>query len=376
MVIMETKSKSKKQKNKTIAFRTTPEMHIERIAAVPRCEVPGALGVSLVCRAAVICLLLILAATPAAWQPRVELSLVSTAWSPFTNAPGLPRFALDLVEDALRRVGMTAKTRIVGAGQFTPAILSGQFDGSGAAWKNAERERVLILSQPYLENRLVLVGQRGADISAKKLNELAGKRVAIVGGYAYGDTIDLTGPTFVHTRSEEDSLSQLLRGTVDYTLMDELVVNYIVSNYPNESATRLAIGSTPLLTRELCFAVTRARPDAESIIARFNAQLRGMIEDRTYHRLLQVDWIRADVDGDGVPEYVPLNDRPGPKEPLRVYSLFLEPETVKMPAQKPGFYVGGNIYRDWASVPESYKDINSQFPDPRRSQGSIFKFTW
>ena len=28
------------------------------------------------------------------------------------------------------------------------------------------------------------------------------------------------------------------------------------------------------------------------------------------------------------------------------------------PTNKPGFYVGGNLYRDWASVPQSYKDID------------------
>ena len=33
------------------------------------------------------------------------LTLVSTAWAPFTNAPGQPRFALDLVEAALGRIG-------------------------------------------------------------------------------------------------------------------------------------------------------------------------------------------------------------------------------------------------------------------------------
>jgi hypothetical protein len=124
--------------------------------------------------------------------------------------------------------------------------------------------------------------------------------------------------------------------------MDELVVNYIVSNYPKESATRLEIGSTPLVTRELYFALTRTRADAESIITRFNSQLRGMISDRTYHRLLHVDWIRADINGDGVAEYVPLNDRTGPTEPQRVYTLFSAPQTTssKEPT-KPGFYVGG-----------------------------------
>ena len=40
--------------------------------------------------------------------------------------------------------------------------------------------------------------------------------------------------------------------------------------------------------RELYLAIRRSRPDAESIISGFNAQLRGMVADRTYHRLLHV----------------------------------------------------------------------------------------
>jgi polar amino acid transport system substrate-binding protein len=164
---------------------------------------------------------------------------------------------------------------------------------------------------------------------------------------------------------------------VDYTLMDELVVNYIVNNYPKESGARLQIGSATILTRELYLVVSRTRADAQSIVTRFNAQLRGMIADRTYHRLLHVDWIRADVDGDGVPEYVPASDRTGPSAPRRSYTLFTAPRATdaSTPATG-GFYVGGNIYRDWTSVPDVYKTINPNQPDARRSTGSIFKFAW
>ena len=90
---------------------------------------------------------------------------VSTAWSPFTNGPGQPRFALDLVEAALDRVGVDRHHEIVDAAQFTTALLSGKFDGSAAAWKDAERETTLLFSQPYLENRLMLVARRGGDVS-------------------------------------------------------------------------------------------------------------------------------------------------------------------------------------------------------------------
>jgi polar amino acid transport system substrate-binding protein len=331
-------------------------------------------------RTAVALLLLAAAAVSVAVSLSAQtgpLLLVSTAWPPFTNAPGQPRFALDLVEAALARIGVSSKTTIVSAAQFTPSLLTGPFDGSAAAWKDPERERVLLFSQPFLENRLVLIARRGGDVSATVLAALKGKRVAIVEGYAYGDVVDSNGgPTFVRSRSEEDSLSRLLNGSVDYTLMDELVVQYIVQNYPKESGAKLQIGSTALLIRDLYFALRRSRPDAESIISRFNAQLTGMIADRTYHRLLHVDWIRADINGDGIAEYVPLNDKTGPAEPQRIYSLFSTPETPSSTQPKTGFYVGGNIYSDWASVPDSYKEINAQPPDPRRSTASIFKFSW
>jgi polar amino acid transport system substrate-binding protein len=317
------------------------------------------------------CLWLAAAAQPP--QP-AQLTLVSTAWPPFTNVRGQPRFALDLVEAALGRVSVNSKTTIVAAQQFTPALLSGLFDGSAAAWKDPERERTLIFSQPYLQNRLVLVGKRGADVSAKSLADLNGKRVAIVEGYSYGNAIESAGPTWVRARSEEDCLTRVLKGGADYTLMDELVVAYIVSNYPKESDTKLQIGTAALLTRELYFTVKRTRADAQSIVDQFDAQLRGMIADRTYHRLLHVDWIRADVNGDGVPVYVPASDRAGASAPQHAYTLFTTPSLDETPGT--GFYFGGTIYSDWASVPENYKTSNSDKPDPRRSTASVFKFSW
>jgi ABC-type amino acid transport substrate-binding protein len=305
-------------------------------------------------------------------QAPPPLTLVSTAWPPFTNAPGQPRFALDLVEAALERMGRTAKTTIVRPEFFTRELLTGAYDGSAAAWKDADRERALLFSEPYLENRLVLVGRHLADVSAKTLNELAGKRIAIVEGYSYGDAIELAGPLFVRTGNEEDSLARLLKGDVDYTLMDDLVVQYLVRNYPSQAGARLQIGSTAVARRELYLAVRRSHPNAQAIVDGFNGQIRRMIADRTYHRLLHVEWIRADIDGDGIEENVPREDKIGPTSPERVYRLFSKSDS---PAAA-GFYVGGTTYSDWASVPASYREVNPDYPDSRRSTASLFKFAW
>ena len=306
-----------------------------------------------------------------------QLQLVSTAWSPFTNAPGQPRFALDLVGVALERMGIIAETVIVDEARLTPSLLSGKFDGSAALWKDTERERALIYSQPYLENRLILVGRQGGDVSATSLADLAGKRIALVTGYAYGEAVETTDePIFVGSNSEEDSVARLLNGEVDYTLMDNLVIHYLISNHGEEARTRLVFGSTPLLTRSLHLALRRSLPDAESIISRFNAELRGMIADRSYHRLLHIDWIRADVDGDGRREYVPHDDQTGPHPPEHSYMLFATGSPTTEPGTTRRFYFGGNIYEGWSTVPEQYKVPDLSRPEPSRSTFRIFTFTW
>jgi len=205
------------------------------------------------------------------------------------------------------------------------------------------------------------------------LTALKGRKIAIVGGYAYGD-IDSAGPIFVRTKGEEDSLTQLLRGQVDYALMDDLVVEYLVENYAKEAQARLQLGSTPLIKRALYFVIRKNYPNAVTVITRFNSELIGMIKDRTYHKLLHVDWIRADIDGDGIPEYIPATNEIGKTAPEHAYSLATTPTLVK--SGSPHFYLGGTIYSDWATVPDKYKITGSQHPDPARSTASIFKFVW
>jgi polar amino acid transport system substrate-binding protein len=326
------------------------------------------------CRRVVAALMLLSLATISLGAQTRQLRFVSTAWPPFTNAAGQPRFALDLVEAALGRIGITATTSIVEADQFTTALLTGPYDGSAAAWRDLEREPVMIFSQSYLENRLILVARLGSDVSADALADLKGKRVAIVEGYAYGDAVESSGPTWVRSRSEEDSLRLLLDSAVDYTLMDELVVQYLVDNYAEQARTRLAFGATPLITRPLYLAVRRALPDAQSIVDRFNAQLRTMIADRTYHRLLHVEWIQADVDGDGRTEYVAQSDRSGSSEPLRAYTVLSTDLPPPSSGNERRYYFGGTIYPDWAAVPQQFKGYDSQRPDPARSTASIFTF--
>lgn len=328
-------------------------------------------------RRGVAAVLLFVAAALTLSAQTAELKFVSTPWPPFTNEAGQPRIVLDLVEAALGRIGVKSATSIVQPAQFTVTLLSGKVDGTAAAWRDSQREKVLLYSEPYFENRLILVGRKGSDVSATTLDGLKGKKVAIVEGYAYGDDIDKAGPTFVRSRREEASLDLLLTGVVEYTLMDQLVVEYLVSQYETQAKTRLEFGKTPLLIRKLHLAIRKDFPDAAGIITRFNAQLKTMVADRTYHRLLHLDWISADVDGDGIPEYVPGNDKAaGTAPPSHVYSLSWTDERARSKVSGDRYYLGGRVYNSWADVPDSYKVSAQGAKDPSKSTLSVFTFNW
>ena len=315
--------------------------------------------------------------TISAQGPR-NLRFVSPERPPFTDVAGKPRFALDLVEAALARVNIKAATTIVPPDQYATALLKGPFDGTALGWRDSDRERALLFSEPYLENRLVLVGRSGADVKAKSLADLKGKTVALVVGYAYGDGFETAGPTWVRSKGEQDSLSLLLNGKIDYFLMDELVVQYLVQSYPEEARTRLAIGTIPLHTRPVYLSLHKSLPDAGAIIKQFNAQLRAMIADRSYHKLLRVDWIRADVDGDGQMEYVAASDQGGTVAPRRAYDLFSQTVTTSAavsPAPERYFF-GGAVYNGWSSVPDKYKVDHLDRPDHTHPTARVMTFSW
>jgi polar amino acid transport system substrate-binding protein len=312
-----------------------------------------------------------LAATATATEPR-EIRLGSDEWPPFTGSHGKQRAALELIHTALDRAGYEATTVIEEWKHVEAAIRRGDLDGSAAMWRTEAREKRLIFSAPYLENRLVLIGRTGSDVSATRMTDLAGKRVAAVGQYAYGDDVtNANGVIFVNAKSDQDSLDKLLAGVVDYMLVDELVVRHLLTFQPDEVAANLEIGFTPLARRTLHFAIRRDLPNAEKIVQAVDSEIAKMQSDGSYSEILQIGWIRVDVDGDGLYELVPYGDHVGETPPQSVYDVFGEMPDDE-PPEKKRVLVGGDIYQGWDAIPDRYKQPPSQGGPTSFKYGNTF----
>src|SRR6185312_15707255 len=109
-----------------------------------------------------------------------KLHLVADRFPPFMDTSDQPRVAIDLVTTALARAGYIADTEILPIEQVIQGLVEKRFAGSSALWRSEDREEFLLYSEPYLENRLLLVGRKGTPVSAQSFAELAGKRVGLV----------------------------------------------------------------------------------------------------------------------------------------------------------------------------------------------------
>jgi ABC-type amino acid transport substrate-binding protein len=285
------------------------------------------------------------------------LKLASDIWPPFSNVEGEKSIASDLVNEALNRQEIQTTTELIVFGDVIKGMESGSIDGSAALWITDERKKDFLFSDPYLNNQLVLVGPKGSDVSATSFEDLTGKRLGVIENYAYGDINETQHIILISGNGNQQNLERLLSGKIDFMLVDALIIQYMLKYQLNDVTEFLEIGKAPLLVKSLHFGIGRHVANAEQIINRFNEEIQNMITDGTYHRILELNWIQMDVDGDGSLELVLEGDLAGLESPQNTYGILMDlsyNEKTKTPKR---YYIDGKMYEDWDEVPKSYKMV-------------------
>jgi polar amino acid transport system substrate-binding protein len=283
-----------------------------------------------------------------------DLKLTIDSWPPFTDTKGNKSILTVLVQEALDRRDIKSTVEIQDFGGILDRIEKGEYDGSPALWASPEREARFAYSEPYLYNQLVLVGRKGSDVNATSFNELKGKRIGVVEHYEYGTFEGKEEVEWVAGKNNQDNLEKLLSDKIDYMLVDALIIQYMLKYQLNDVTTYLSIGLKPLLTRSLHLVLRKDLENADIILKEFNEEIDEMIEDETFNEILELNWVSADVDGDGRIELVLGGDAAGTTAPQNIYGLMMD-NSYKTDNGPRRYYIDGKLYEDWDDIPKSYK---------------------
>lgn len=300
----------------------------------------------------------------------VQVQLAADVWPPFTNHFGKPRIATDIVHLALAKSGYKPTTKILDSWTVPEDLKADKYDGCGSMWKSADREAYLLFSRPYLESRLRLVGKKGLDVNITDLSELKDKRLALVKGYAYGELVDsLKGVEIIYGNDDVANLKMLISDEADYSLIDDLLIQYALKEHTEKCAEFLDFGQQSLLTQPIHLAVRKNLAGAEEIIKKFDQTIRLMQADGTYNRILRLNSIAIDIDDDGLKELVLSDTNLEVGTITSGYDIYSNKKSL--PA-KTRYSIRDTIYDGWDKVPDDYRSVDDVIPDTRTKGFNLF----
>ena len=289
-----------------------------------------------------------------AFSQNTELNLGADIWPPFTDVKENKSILTVLVQEALYRRDINSNIEFDKWKDVVMNIDAGKLDGSPALWESPERMEKYFFSKPYLYSQLVLVGRKGSDVSATSFNDLEGKKIGVVQDYAYGEFEGKGKVELVNGKGNQNNLEKLLSEEIDYMLVDALIIQYMLKYQLNDVTAHLAIGQKPLMTKSLHLGLRKDVENAELILKEFDEEIAEMMADGTFNEILELNWVQADIDGDGVVELVLGGDLAGTSAPQNIYGLMMD-DTFREKNGPKQYYIDGKMYESWDDIPKSYK---------------------
>jgi len=156
--------------------------------------------------------------------------------------------------------------------QVINKIKQGDLDLLPAVMRTPQREKFLNFTQPYISYPMVIAIRRGEDALIGSLNDLKGKRIGVVKGYASVDLLKVDHPDLILV--EKTNVVQLLRD-LDEGEIDAAVENVGVISYEIEklNLNNVQIAAPTPYSYDISIGVRKDWPELVSIIDKAIASL-------------------------------------------------------------------------------------------------------
>lgn len=229
------------------------------------------------------------AGIPTRVDAATTLKVAGSIWPPYVDDQ-LPEggLAVDLVRTALARAGYDVAPELEAWSRAYEGVAVGVYDVAAAVWQTEARKEVLLFSEPYLLNDVILLIRRGEPIEFRALADLYGHPIGVVRGYAYDEAFD-ADPNLIRVANAHllQNLLQLSHGKVDIVVGDKWSIVQQISSYMPDALKDFEVLPKPLARRALRIGVSRQNPNAPEIVAAFDAAIAGMKKDGTYDAIVK-----------------------------------------------------------------------------------------
>jgi len=217
------------------------------------------------------------------------VSLMANTSPPYSD-DRLPErgLALELVTHIFSRTDYQPEISIDYWDRAMEGVSIGVYDALAAAWYTEERNREFLFSEPYLDSTLIILKARSTRGRPRSLEDLAGARIGVRGGYAYGiDLSQIPNVTLVEENHLIQNLLNLLNGRVHFVIGDKRTVIYQLNEYLKSDKHKFEVVDINLEGRQRHVAASREMKGNTEMIEAFNKALAETRKDGSYDAIIK-----------------------------------------------------------------------------------------
>ncbi len=140
-------------------------------------------------------------------------------------------FDIDVAREVCKRIGMTLECKEIIWDQNLIELNNNSID---CVWNgmsiNEDRERDMLLTPAYMNNRMVFAVKTDSDIQT--VDQLTGKKIAVQNGSEGEKALDASGMEYEKVGHADYAMAynELELGLVDAVLVDEVAVQYMIKS--------------------------------------------------------------------------------------------------------------------------------------------------
>ncbi len=211
-----------------------------------------------------------------------SVRLVSGEWPPF-HGEQLPSqgIATRIVSEAFALEGIEVQWEFLPWARSLQLAAQGQRTGTAVWRRNAERERLFLISDPVLKTQTHLFHRKDFDFDWQTLDDLHGLRLGATRGYFYGKAFaqaEAAGQLSVQRiNSDAVALRQLLGGRIDlFPIAKTVALNLLAQDFTPAEQARLSFHPKPLSSHNQHLLLSRQVPGNAELLERFNRGLKRL----------------------------------------------------------------------------------------------------
>lgn len=190
---------------------------------------------------------------------------------------------VEILNQICTELGVTLKIEQMDFDSVLPGVQAGKYDvGVSGITVTEKRQKNALFTDSYCLAAQAIVVVEGSGITGKA--DLAGKKVSVQTGTTAESFCSENGYEVKAFAANNDAQSELLKGTVDAWVIDDLTAADMVAVYNESHDTKLVILDEAMTTEPYAFAFAFG---SEDLVQEINGILNKMVQNGTVQAIFE-----------------------------------------------------------------------------------------